>query len=174
MYIAKKLRKENITAYIIYMFQVEDMLRACHLDMEQVERSYLARFGYEEAQKQEAYEWYAALIRMMKEEGCQEKGHVQVVKATLALLYDRHCELMQDTKQATYHACYYKALPNIVALRAHGGDKARNEVENCLEAIYGFTLLKMKGQSPSQQTCEAITPITRWMEMLSQLYERAE
>ena len=32
MYIAKKLRKENITAYIIYMFQVEDMLRACQLD----------------------------------------------------------------------------------------------------------------------------------------------
>ena len=67
MYIAKKLRKENITAYIIYMFQVEDMLRACQLDMEQVERSYLARFGYEEAQKQEAHEWYAALIRLMKE-----------------------------------------------------------------------------------------------------------
>ena len=51
MYIAKKLRKENITAYIIYMFQVEDMLRACQLDMEQVERSYLARFGYEETLK---------------------------------------------------------------------------------------------------------------------------
>ena len=69
MYIAKKRRKENSTAYIIYMFQVEDMLRACQLDMEQVERSYLARFGYEETLKQEAYEWYAALIRMMKEEG---------------------------------------------------------------------------------------------------------
>ena len=55
-----------------------------------------------------------------------------------------------------------------------GKRPGQDEVENCLEAIYGFTLLKMKGLSPSQQTCEAITPITRWMEMLSQLYERAE
>lgn len=174
MYIAQKLRKSNITAYIIYMFQIEDMLRACQLDIERVTHSYLATFGYEGEKEKEASDWYATLIRMMKEEGCQEKGHVQVVKATLSLLYDRHCELMQDSKQAAYHACYYKALPSIVALRAHGGDKTRNEVENSLEAIYGFTLLKMKGEEPSRQTREAIAPITQWMEMLSVLYERAE
>ena len=32
----------------------------------------------------------------MKDEGCQEHGHVQVVRATLTLLQDRHQELLAD------------------------------------------------------------------------------
>lgn len=174
MYIAQQLRKSNITAYTVYMFQVEDVLRACSLDIERVCHTYLAPFGYDEKKSLAAREWYAALIRMMKEEDCQEKGHVQVVKATIALLCDRHGELMQDTQKTAYHALYYKALPHIVALRAHGENKDKHEVENCLDALYGLTLLKMKGQEPSPQTLEAIRPIATLMEALSELYNVAE
>lgn len=174
MYIAQQLRKSNITAYAVYMFQVEDVLRACGLDIEQVCRTYLKPFGYDEERNRTAREWYAALIRMMKEEGCQEKGHVQVVKATIALLCDRHNELMQDNRRNAYHAIYYKALPHIVALRAHGENKEKNEVENCLDALYGLTLLKMKGQTPSQQTLEAMGPIAMLLETLSKLYNEPE
>ena len=31
MFIAEKLRQQNVTAYLAYMYQVEDVVRACGL-----------------------------------------------------------------------------------------------------------------------------------------------
>ena len=120
MFIAEKLRQQNVTAYLAYMYQVEDVVRACGLDVERLRDSYLTRFGYTEEQMAQATEWYGALARMMKDEGCQEHGHVQVVRATLTLLQDRHQELLADHKHPEYEAAYARVLPILVELRAKG------------------------------------------------------
>ena len=44
MIVAQKLRKQNISAYIIYMFQVEDIIRAYGLDVDRICDEYLPRF----------------------------------------------------------------------------------------------------------------------------------
>ena len=98
MIVAQKLRKQNISAYIIYMFQVEDVIRAYGLDVERICKEYLPRFQYTEEQIADQRDWYDGLIRMMKEEGVQESGHVQVVKNTLQLMAERHQELLADPK----------------------------------------------------------------------------
>lgn len=170
MYIAQKLRKTHITAYVLYMFQTEDIIRAYGMDIDKISSQYLNRFGYSEEQKEEVLQWYGYLIEMMRSEGILEKGHLQVVRNTILLLADRHQELMEDPKQAFYNAAYFKALPCIVDLRAHGASKEIHEIENCLEAIYGTTLLKMKGQEISAATENAIKPIVHLMEMLSKEY----
>ena len=56
MYIAKKLRGQSVSAYLIYMYQVEDLIRAYGLDAERIAAEYLPRFGYDEAQMKEAEE----------------------------------------------------------------------------------------------------------------------
>ncbi|MBO7067892.1 MAG: DUF4924 family protein [Bacteroidaceae bacterium] len=170
MIVAEKLRKQNISAYIIYMFQVEDIIRAYGLDVERICNEYLPRFQYTEEQIAAQRDWYAGLIRMMQEEGVQESGHVQVVKNTLLLMADRHQELLADPKQPFYSAAYYKSLPYIVELRSRGMGKEKNEIENCVDAIYGATVLKMQGRELSEQTKQALQPISRLLEMLSQLY----
>lgn len=171
MHIAKKLRSQNICGYVIYMFQVEDTLRAYGLDINRICNEYLPRFGYTAQELAEAKDWYEGLIRMMHEEGTTKQGHVQVVRNTLILLADRHQELLADTKQPFYSVAYYKALPFIVELRSHGSNREKNEIENCLDAIYGATLLKMQGRELSEETQKALTPISQLMEMLSQLYQ---
>ena len=65
MLVAKKLRGQNITAYVIYMFQVEDVIRAYGLDVDRIVAEYLPRFHYDEAQTKEVAEWYCGLVRMM-------------------------------------------------------------------------------------------------------------
>lgn len=174
MYIAQKLREKSITGYVIYMFQVEDVIRAYGLDIDRIQKEYLSRFQYTPEQEEKVIEWYCNLINMMREENVQEKGHVQVVRNTLILLTDRHAELLLDPKQPFYSAAYYKALPYIVELRAHGSDREKNEIENCLDAVYGVTLLKMKGKPVSEETLQAMQPITHLLELLSQLYKEKE
>lgn len=38
MLIAQKLRKENIAEYLLYMWQVEDIIRANKLEIESIEK----------------------------------------------------------------------------------------------------------------------------------------
>lgn len=164
------MRAQNISAYIIYMFQVEDVIRAYDLDVERLAAEYLPRFGFGAEELKAEKEWYGNLSRMMLEEGVKEKGHVQVVRNTILLMADRHAELLQDAKQPFYSAAYYKALPYIVELRARSQAQEKNEVENCLDAIYGATVLKMQGRELSGETKKALQPITQLLEALSQKY----
>ena len=174
MTVAQKLRQQNISAYIIYMFQVEDVIRAYGLDVDRICDEYLPRFQYTREQIADQRDWYAGLIRMMQEEGVQESGHVQVVRNTLLLMAERHQELLADPKQPFYSAAYYKALPYIVELRSRGSGKEKNEIENCVDALYGATVLKMQGRELSDQTKQALQPISHLLEMLSKLYKTVD
>ena len=174
MIVAQKLRKQNISAYIIYMFQVEDIIRAYGLDVDRICNEYLPRFQYTKEQIADQRDWYAGLIRMMQEEGVQECGHVQVVKNTLMLMFDRHRELLADPKQPFYSAAYYKALPFIVELRSKGMNKEKNEIENCVDALYGATVLKMQGRELTNETKQALQASSYLLEMLSKLYNEAK
>ena len=160
MFIAKKLRSQSVSAYLIYMYQVEDLVRAYGLDADRIAAEYLSRFGYDEKQMKQAKEWYESLARMMREEGKEEVGHVQVVQNTLELLEDHHQELLADQDEHDYRAAYYKALPHIVALRTQGNNKDKHEMENCIDALYGATLLRMQGKELSASTQAALKPIS--------------
>ena len=173
MYIAEKLRRQNVTAYLIYMYQVEDVIRAYQMNAERIREDYLVRFGYDEDQMAKAYEWYAALIQMMKDEGCQEYGHVQVVRATLTLLEDRHQELLATHEHAPYEKLYYQALPMLVELRSRGG-KEKTEVENCMDAIYALSVLEMRHQQVSEETRRGLQPVAQLMEMLGKYYREPQ
>ena len=165
MFIAKKLRSQSVSAYLIYMYQVEDLVRAYGLDADRIAAEYLPRFGYDEQQMKDAREWYESLVRMMKEEGKEQSGHLRVVQNTLDLLEDRHRELLADQDEHDYRAAYYKALPQIVALRQQGNNKNKGEMENCIDALYGATLLKMQGKELSTATQAALKPISELLQL---------
>ena len=165
MFIAQKLRNPSISAYLIYMNQVEALERAYGLDSDRIAAEYLPRFGYDEKQLQQASEWYESLARMMREEGKEETGHVRVVQNTLDLLEDHHQELLADSEEHEYRAAYYKALPQIVALRAQGNNKDKHEMENCIDALYGATLLRMQGKELSAGTQAALKPISELLRL---------
>lgn len=169
MFIAEKLRKQNVIAYLVYMYQVEDVIRAYQLDTERIRKDYLVRFGYDEDQLDKACEWYVALVNMMKDEGCQEHGHVQVVRATLTLLEDRHQELLATHEHPDYERVYAQILPILVQLRSKGG-KEKTEVENCMDAIYGLSVLEMRHQQVSDETRSGLKPVAQLMDMLGNYY----
>ena len=166
MFIAQKLRSQSVSAYLSYMYQVEDLVRAYGLDAERIAAEYLPRFGYNEEQMKQAKEWYESLARMMKEEGKEQAGHVQVVQNTLELLEDHHQELLADTDEQDYRAAYYKALPQIVALRTQGNNKEKHEMENCIDALYGAALLRMQGKELSAGTLAALKPISELLGLI--------
>ena len=94
MFIAQELRKKNIAEYLLYMWQVEDTIRAFGCSLGRIRREYIDRFDYTEEQKEEETDWYGNLIRMMNEEGCREKGHIQINKVVLQQLEELHVQFL--------------------------------------------------------------------------------
>lgn len=169
MFIANEIRKKSIAEYILYMWQMEDLIRAYGCSLSRIRREYIDKFDYTPEQKDDEADWFGNLIRMMNEEGCREHGHLQINKVLVEDLTDLHQQLLQSTKFPFYNAEYYKVLPFIVELRQKG-DNEVGEIETCLDALYGVMLLRLQGKEVSPETENAIKEITTFIGMLSDYY----
>ena len=172
MFIAQELRKKNIAEYLLYMWQVEDTIRAFGCSLSRIRREYVERFDYSDEQKEEEVDWYGNLIRMMNEEGCREKGHIQINKVVLQQLEELHVQLQGSSKFPFYNAEYYKVLPYIVELRNHGANKEMNEIETCLNSLYGVMMLRLQKKDISLETQHAVKEISTFIGMLSDYYKK--
>ena len=170
MIIAKRKRKENIAEYLLYMWQVEDLIRANRFDMDSIRRTVIAHYAQPASVKEEIAQWYQELIDMIRSEGVMEKGHIQLNKNVIIALTDLHLRLLRSTKEMVYGATYYKTLPFIVQLRAKSGGEELPEIETCFNALYGYLLLKMQHKEVSAETTEAIKQITAFLALLSEKY----
>ena len=170
MIIAKRKRKENIAEYLLYMWQVEDLIQANRFDMDSIRRTVIAHYAQPASVKEEIAQWYQELIDMMRSEGVMEKGHIQLNKNVIIALTDLHLRLLRSTKEMVYGATYYKTLPFIVQLRAKSGGEELPEIETCFNALYGYLLLKMQHKEVSAETTEAIKQITAFLALLSEKY----
>lgn len=169
MFIAKSIREKSVVEYLLYMWQMEDLIRAYGCSLTRIRREYIDRFDYTDQQKDEEEDWFGNLIRMMNQEGKREKGHLAINEVLLQDLGDLHVRLLQSTRFPFYSAEYYRVLPFIVELRQKG-DKEIGEVETCLNALYGVMLLRMRQKPISPETAHAIKAITTFLGMLSDYY----
>lgn len=169
MFIAKSIREKSVVEYLLYMWQMEDLIRAYGCSLTRIRREYIDRFEYTDQQKDEEEDWFGDLIRMMNQEGKREKGHLAINEVLLQDLGDLHVRLLQSIRFPFYSAEYYRVLPFIVELRQKG-DKEIGEVETCLNALYGVMLLRMRQKPISPETAHAIKAITTFLGMLSDYY----
>ena len=170
MYIAQQLRKTSIAEYLLYMWQIEDLIRAYGCSIGRIKREYISKFtNLTPEQQEDELDWFDNLIRMMNEEGKREGGHLNINKVILKDVIDLHGMLLQSTKFPIYNAEYYKVLPFIVELRQRG-DKDLNEIETCLDALYGVMMLRLQKKEITPETERAIKEITVFIGLLSDYY----
>ena len=172
MFIARELRKNNIAEYLLYMWQVEDTIRAFDCSLSRLRREYVDRFDYSDEQKEELVDWYGNLVNMMNREGCRERGHLKINQVTLQLLSELHQQLLASSKFAFYNAEYYKVLPYIVELRRRGANREESEVETCLNLLYGVMMLRLQKKTVSPDTEHAVREVTTLIGMLSDYYRQ--
>ena len=172
MFIAQELRKNNIAEYLLYMWQVEDTIRAFGCSLGRIRREYVDRFDYSDEQKEEEVDWFGNLIRMMNQEGCREQGHLQINKVTLQMLIELHQQLLESPKFPFYNTAYYKVLPFIVELRNRGANKEENEIETCFNSLYGVMMLRLQKKEITPNTEHAVKEISTFIACLPTIIKR--
>lgn len=171
MFVAKKLKEKNIAEYLLYMWQVEDLIRANGCDLDAIRRNIVA--AYPESQQVQLEEWYGNLVEMMTTEGVKEKGHLQINKNVVQGLVELHLALISSPQYPFYNAAYFKALPFIVELRQKKQDGAQEtEIETCFEALYGILMLKLQHKEITAGTAKAMEAISSFISLLANYWEK--
>ncbi len=170
MLIAQLKREENIAEYILYMWQVEDMIRACNFDIEIINQQVVERMSEDPEVRKEIRKWYADLISKMKLQGLKESGHLREYNEIFVELGYLHSTLIDLMGDDHYKGIYQKALPLINEFKAKMNAEKMNDVEACLSGLYMKLMLRLKGESISSETDEAFTAFAQVMGYLSAKY----
>ena len=176
MIIASQKRKENIAEYLLYMWQIEDMIRANGLDLGKIRANVIDRFSsLTQQQRDEMAGWYESLVDMMRREGVERSGHLQINRNVMSSVSELHRALLADPRFAGYAALFYKTLPYIVELRSRAGDTgAQGEIETCFTALYGMMMMRLAGKEISPDTAQAISRISELVATLAAYYKKTE
>lgn len=173
MITASAKKRENIAEYLLYMWQIEDIIRAYGLDIDKIEENLIDRHeGLDDVVRKQMRDWYESLIDMMHREGKEKSGHLQLNMNTLADIERLHRQLLANPKFASYAAEYYNTLPLIVELRAKAGDNRKDEIETCFDELYGILMLKLQKKEISNDTTRATKQISRFLAHLAGLYKK--
>jgi len=174
MLVAQEKRKTNIAEYILYMWQVEDLLRACSFNPELIEKHLVSRFNADEKTSKAIAAWYNNLSLMMEKEHLCEKGHLQVIVNLVNDLNEFHIKLVETQKDESYLQLYRKTHPAIAEFIQKSGGAVQNEVEACLNALYVVLLLKLKNAEISPLTQHTVEGFGRMIGHLSARYIQFE
>ncbi|MBQ0154600.1 MAG: DUF4924 family protein [Bacteroidales bacterium] len=144
-----KSKKENIAEYILYLWQLEDYLRA---------------FPEQASTNTELME----IADMMYSEGIMEGGHLQLAQNALDEMEELHNELVET--EAPYRAVIMHLEPRLNLLKAKTNNPLMSDVEACLTLLYQVMLLRLKQQEISAETDEVVKDATQLMRFLSKTY----
>ncbi|MBO5720749.1 MAG: DUF4924 family protein [Bacteroidales bacterium] len=172
MIVAKEKRENNIAEYLLYMWQVEDIIRACNFDIALINANIVEQYDVAPDVKSKISEWYENLIEMMRNEGKLEKGHLQINTNVIIKLNDLHSELLASQKMSLYTAAFYKALPYINEIKNKQGNTKCNDIETAFNSLYGLLLLRLSKREVSDETIAATKTITQFLSQLAELYKK--
>ncbi|MDR0724509.1 MAG: DUF4924 family protein [Prevotellaceae bacterium] len=164
MLIAKKKRNENIAEYVLYMWQIEDLLRVLKFDRDLIFRTLVEPLNVSDDKKHEILYWYIGIIDLLKEEKKEEFGHNYHSLHVIRELNDLHLSLVEN--DAKYKSLFVAAKDDIELFREKSAKKT-SDIEIAFDALYAKLLLKMKHERISDETAEAFDRITSMIAYLS-------
>ncbi|MCP4311375.1 MAG: DUF4924 family protein [Bacteroidetes bacterium] len=170
MIIAEQKRKENVAEYLLYMYQVEDMIRANKLDLDSIELTLISKFDVPYGVKRDMREWYGVLIGKMHDENKEETGHLGMLEELAGQMHKLHHEILKQGVDTAYKEAFEKAKSNIEALRMRSGHGKENDIQVSLNGLYGLLILRLKKTPITEDTLRAFDTIKELIAELSSRY----
>lgn len=156
------------------MWQIEDLIRAYKLDINEINKNIVEKFNQSEPIKKEIANWYAGLIDLMREENKIESGHLQFVQNTVNDLNNTHLQLLKSPEQLDYIEVYNKAKPGIVELMNKSKGTVENEIEACFNGLYGLLMLRLQQKTINAETASAMTAVSQLIALISKKHKLIE
>ena len=145
-----KNKRDNIAEYILYLWQIEDYLRAF-------------------PQNADATPELHDLHEMMHREGIMDKGHLQLANNALDELEELHKQILNE--DAIYRAAIMRLQPSLNLLKAKTDRPTMSDIEACLTLLYQIMLLRLQKKVITPQTADVQQRATQLLQFLSKTYK---
>lgn len=142
-------KKDNIAEYILYLWQMEDYLRA---------------FPEQAEATPELHE----LSEMMHREGIMNGGHLQLASNALSEMEGLHMQLLDE--DAMYRAAIIRLRPSLNLLKAKTDRPTMSDIEACLVLLYQIMLLRLQKREITPETADVQQKATQLLQFLSKTY----
>jgi hypothetical protein len=174
MDIARKKRHENIAEYILYLWQLEDLLRALQFSPEAIYSQLIAPRNLP-AQDQPLYlEWYMDIVNLLKSEHKEQSGHLDHTLHLIADMHNLHLQLLQLPIGAHYRELYSRLFPEMQRLRSRFNHESASDTEICFRALYATMLYRISGEGKRQAVTDTIECISPVIAELATMYGKVE
>ena len=164
MLLADKKKAENISEYIIHMYQTELLLRNFELDLDKVKLHVIGNIPDGKTDKAALTQWYDEIISHMKNEELEKEGHLSYVQKEVQTLSDLSLKLLVENEE--YRQVFNAARTAIRNSIMAADGLVTDPVQACLNGVFGLLLARMNGKQVSE---EQLTDIEHFVNVLSYL-----
>ena len=171
MLIAKLKKETNIIEYVLYMFQIEDIIRSLKFNLELIYQHIVQQLEQSDEVKLQIKRWYAGLIEQMKSQGIEKAGHLESLKETISGLNVLHTTLLTTIQDKKYQEMYEEVKTAMQELVKRSGSRGtNNEIEIALNGLYGLLVLRLKKENVGAETAEEMAKISTMLAHLNYQY----
>ena len=142
-------KKDNIAEYILYLWQIEDYLRAF-------------------PQNADATPELHELNEMMHREGILEGGHLALASNALSEVEELHAQLLDE--DAMYRAAMIRLRPALNLLKAKTDRPTMSDIEACFVLLYQIMMLRLQKKEITPETADVQQRATQVLTFLSRAY----
>ncbi len=176
MDIAQTKRRENIAEYILYLWQLEDLLRALQFSPEAIYSQLVAPRDIPEEGKNNFLIWYMEIGNLLRQEGKEQIGHLDHTLHLIGDLHNLHLQLMELPVGAHYRTTFAQLTPELPRLRLVLGKEAAemSDTELSFRALYAAMLYRIKGEGEKSPVGDVIALISPVIGELAALYGKVE
>lgn len=172
MLIAQQKKDQNIAEYIVYMYQIEDIIRAFKLDVENIMDHFVLPQLPDRSFENQYRNWYEDLIKQMKVQKIEDKGHLAELNEIIVELSYLHQTLLNMAKDDKYIGIFERALPFIEDFKSRSNLKDKNHIEISFHAMYMKLLMKLQKKEISAETEEAFDAMRMLLAYLGRAYHK--
>ena len=178
MDIAQVKRKENIAEYILYLWQLEDLLRALQFSPEAIYSQLVAPREVADEQKHIYLLWYMDIVNLLRKEGKEQSGHLEHTLHLIGDVHNLHLQLMQNPVGEHYRKTFARLAPQLPQLRAMISRDDVSDTELAFRALYAAMLYRIKGDKKRAEaisdTIELVSPVVAELAAMYGKVERGE
>lgn len=172
MFIAQQKLQENIAEYILYMYQIEDVIRSFNFDIDRIMNEYVRIQLPDESFHAQYRAWYQSLISQMQSQKIEKSGHLFLIQEVLIELSYLHNTLLNMANDIRYKELYEAAIVHIEAFKERSNLKDKNHIEIVFHALYMKLLLRLQKKEISAETEESFDSMRILAAYLSRAYHQ--
>ncbi|MBL4710136.1 MAG: DUF4924 family protein [Flavobacteriales bacterium] len=175
MLISQSKRQTNIIEYLLYMYQIEDIIRSFQFNLTSIDTAIVQKYDQSDEVRKKMKFWYADLIDKIKRQHIERTGHLKELRASIIQLQELHDQLLMVYFDKKYIDLYDDVKPALKELTVKAvGQDLINQVDVAVHGLYGLLMLRLKQKEVGTETQNAMDKITAFLAHLAAKFKMME